>query len=184
MTRNASEAASGAGDISISIGGVAKAAEGTSLRAQESQNAAQELASIAAQLSSLMRQFKIERRDQRIDVALPVNLTGIDVDGHPLDQEVMTINVSRTGALLRGIRGKLRAGDQVFLGRQNKLEQFLISWVGEENTAKAGEIGVSAVDPATCFWNDVVEKHVEVASPEEDDSDKILAKPKVKARGA
>ena len=36
MTRNASEAASGAGDISTSIGGVAQAAEGTSARAQES----------------------------------------------------------------------------------------------------------------------------------------------------
>jgi methyl-accepting chemotaxis protein len=185
MTRNASEAASGAGDISANIGGVAQAAEGTLSRAQESQKAAQELASIAAQLSSLMRQFKIERRDRRIDISLPVSLTAIDVDGHPADQEVTTMNVSRKGALLRGIRGKLRAGEQVSLGRLNKVEQFLISWVGEENSPKAGQIGVSAVDLATSFWNDVIEaqSQAELAGAQEDDSEKA-AKPKARAHGA
>ena len=184
MTRNVCEAAGGAGDISISIGEVAKAAEGTSSRAQESQKAAQELASIAAQLSSLMQQFKIERRDKRIDIALPVNLTGTDANGHSVDQEVTTVNVSRKGALLRGIQGKLRAGDQLSLRRLNRQEQFLISWVGQENTPKAGQIGVSAADPVTCFWSDVVEKHGEAASPEEDDSEQPCAKLKAKARGA
>ncbi len=114
MTRNTSEAASGAGDISVNIGGVAQAAEGTLSRAQESQKAAQELASIATELSSLMRQFKIERRDRRIDISLPVRLTATDVNGHPLEQEVTTINVSRRGALLKGIRGKLRTGQPCF----------------------------------------------------------------------
>jgi methyl-accepting chemotaxis protein len=63
MTRNSSEAASGAADISDNIGGVAKAAEGTLSCAQESQKAAQDMASIAAELSGLMRRFTIEKRD-------------------------------------------------------------------------------------------------------------------------
>jgi methyl-accepting chemotaxis protein len=186
MTRNASEAASGASNISTNIGGVAQAAEGTLSRAQESQKAAQELASIATELSSLMRQFKIERRDKRIDISLPVRLTGIDIDRHPVDQEVTTMNVSQKGALLRGIRGKLRAGDAVSLGRPNQMEQFLISWVGGENSPKAGQIGVSAVDPATSFWNDVLEKHSQeqTAGAEEDSSEQVPAKPKTRAHGA
>jgi|HubBroStandDraft_6_1064221.scaffolds.fasta_scaffold04376_3 methyl-accepting chemotaxis protein len=186
MTRNASEAASGAGEISTNIGGVAQAAEGTLSRAQESQKAAQELASIATELSTLMRQFKIERRDKRIDISLPIRLTGIDIDRHPVDQEVTTMNVSQKGALLRGIRGKLRAGDAVSLGRPNQLEQFLISWVGGENSPKAGQIGVSAVDPATSFWNDVLEKHFQeqTAGAEEDSSEQVPAKPKTRAHGA
>jgi methyl-accepting chemotaxis protein len=157
MTRNASEAASGAADISANIGGVAQAAEGTLARAQESQKAAQEMASVATQLITLMRQFKIERRDPRIEMSLPVRLTATDVNGSPLDQEVMTINISKQGALLKGIRGKLRLGSQVSLARSHKLERFLIAWVGKENTPGAGQIGVSAVDADSFFWNDAIE---------------------------
>jgi methyl-accepting chemotaxis protein len=159
MTRNTSEAASGAGEISVSIGGVAQAAEGTSARAQESQKAAQELAGIAAELSHLMRQFKIERRDPRIEVSLPVKLIATDVDGRHLEQEANTINISRKGALLKGIRSKLQQGSTVILSRLNRQEEYLISWVGEEKTAKANQIGLSAVDPASTFWNDAIERY-------------------------
>lgn len=159
MTRNTSEAAGGAGEISVSIGGVAQAAEGTLARAQESQKAARELAEIAAELSQLMRQFKIERRDPRVEVSLPVKLIATDVDGRHLEHEVTTINVSRKGALLRGIRSKLRQGDIVILSRLNRQEAYLISWVGEEKTAKAGQIGLAATDPASSFWNDVINKY-------------------------
>ena len=159
MTRNVSEAATGAGDISISIGGVAHAAEGTLSRAQTSQKAAQELTSIAIQLGGLMRQFKIERGERRIDIAVPVSIAVSDVNGQVLEQEVLTINVSRAGALLRGIRGRIRLGSAISLVRLNRLEKFTVVWVGDENTAKAGQIGVSAVDQATSFWNDVIETH-------------------------
>jgi hypothetical protein len=110
MTRNASEAAPGASDISVSIGGVAQAAEGTSARAKDSQKAAQELAGIATQLSTLMRQFKIERGDRRHDVSLSVKLATVDASGQSFEEDVTTMNVSRTGALLTGIRGKRRIG--------------------------------------------------------------------------
>jgi hypothetical protein len=156
MTRNANEAASGAGDISVSIGGVAQAAEGTSARAQESQRAAEELASIATELSNLMRQFKIERQDRRLDISLPVQLSATDGNGHALDQDVMTINVSRSGALLKGIRGKLRMASNVTLARSNKREEFQVAWVGAENSPQAGQIGVSTNDPASSFWDDVL----------------------------
>ncbi len=155
MTRNVGEAAKGAGEISATISGVAQAADGTSARAQDSQAAAQELAEVAAQLSNLTAQFKIERRDSRIEVALPVLLAGTEVSGHPLDQEVMTINISRRGALLKGVGGTLRLGDQVSLARLHKKEQFLLAWVGGKGTTEEGQIGVSAVDPNTSFWDDV-----------------------------
>src|ERR1700686_3992402 len=47
-----------------------------------------------------------KRRDPRIDIELPVLLTGIDVSGRPLDQRVMTVNISRRGALLNGEIGR------------------------------------------------------------------------------
>lgn len=108
-------------------------------------------------LSDLRAQRLGKRRDPRIDIALPVLLMGTDVSGRPLDQRVMTINISRRGALLEGIHGLLRAGDIVSLGRLQKKEQFRVAWVGEDNSPAAGQIGVAAVDPNTPFWNEVLE---------------------------
>jgi methyl-accepting chemotaxis protein len=158
MTRNAGEAASGAGDISVNIGGVAKAADGTLAQAQESQKAAQDLASVATELGTLMRQFKIERNDRRFKVAVPVKLQVFDANGNAAEQEVMTADVSRRGAYLRGVRGRFHVNDVVSLARLQKVEQFLVAWVGEERTARAGAIGVSAVEADTAFWHDVIER--------------------------
>jgi methyl-accepting chemotaxis protein len=186
MTRNTNEAASGASDISVNIGGVAQAAEGTSIRANESQKAAQDLASIAAQLSILMHQFKIERSDRRIAVSLPVRLTATGTNGQPLDQQVMTVNVSRKGARLTGMRGKLRIGGHVSLTRRNHVEQFLIVSAGQENSADAGQLSVSAADPDTTFWNDVIETQTQstLANADADQREKIPAKLKAKAHRA
>jgi methyl-accepting chemotaxis protein len=184
MTRNASEAAKGASDISTNIAGVAQAAEGTSARAQESQKAAQELAVIAAQLGTLMRQFKIERGDRRLDIAVPVTLAATDASGNSFEQEVMTMNVSRTGALLTGTHEKLRIGTQVSLARAHRREPFLIAWIGEARTSRSSQIGVTAVNPATSFWNDLTGNLSQGESREKKSSAKTTAKPKARAQGA
>jgi methyl-accepting chemotaxis protein len=185
MTRNASEAAKGAGDISSGIDGVAQATEGTSSRARDSQKSAQELASIAGELSHLMRQFKIERRDPRLTKAVTVRLIATDAQGAAQDHEVLTVNVSRRGALLKGVRGKFRVGNAVTLARLNRREEFQVQWVGEPSSPDAGLIGVAAVDPATTFWDDVAGS----ASPDDSNrgsgnSEAIYTKPKAKAHSA
>lgn len=183
MTRNTNEAANGAGDISANIGGVAQAAEVTLARAQESQKAALDLVSIATRLTSLMRQFKIERRDARIEISLPVRLIATDLAGNPFDHEVMTSNISHEGALLTGIRGKLNLGSEVWLARLNRREQFMIAWVGEENSPRTGQIGVSAIASDSSFWNDVIETG-DSDGDARDNSNKTRTKQKAKAHYA
>lgn len=162
MSRNAGEAANGANGISANIGGVAHAADGTLLRAQESQQAAQELSSIALQLGNLMRHFKIERSERRFPMAVPVKLKATDVNGRLSEEEVVTMDISKRGAHLKGVRGQLRNGAQVSLARHGKVEQFQITWVGEANTERHGQIGVAALDPASSFWSDLLETQAEV----------------------
>lgn len=108
-------------------------------------------------LSDLRAQRLGKRRDPRIDIALPVLLSGTDVSGRPLDQRVITINVSRRGALLEGVHGMLNLGDDVFLARLQKKEQFRVAWVGGEGGPGEGQIGVAALDPNTTFWDEVLE---------------------------
>jgi hypothetical protein len=60
MSRNVSEAAIAAGEISQTIGGVSRAAELASAGAAESQRAVEELADMSRQLNCLVTQFKID----------------------------------------------------------------------------------------------------------------------------
>ena len=180
MTRNANEAARGAGDISANISGVAQSAEGTLSRAQESQKAAQDLVSIATHLTALMQQFKIERQAPRIEISLPVRISAMGSDGNLFDQELMTINVSRTGALLTGARQNLRLGSEVTLVRSNKRELFLIAWIGKENSPQERQIGVSAVNPQSSFWSDVTETQ----SPDDEGDEEVLSNRKAEAHHA
>jgi hypothetical protein len=108
-------------------------------------------------LNDLRAQRLGKRRDPRIELALPVLLTGTDVRGRPLDQRVMTVNISRRGALLDGIHGMLRPGDVISLARSHQKEQFRVAWVAGEDSPAAGQIGVAAVDPNTSFWSEVLE---------------------------
>jgi hypothetical protein len=182
MTRNTIEAANGASNISVTIGGVARGAEGTLSRARQSQSAAHELASVAKQLGVLMRQFKIERGDKRTDIALAVTLSAVDVEGKSTVQEVLTMNVSSSGALLKGIRSRLCLGSDVTLARLNKQGKFLIAWVGDSKSDKAGQIGVSTTDGAA-LWEDVIAAST-AADGKSDSNDSETTKPKARAHAA
>lgn len=117
--------------------------------------------------SDLKAQRLGRRRDPRINATLPVLLTGADESGRPLDQRVTTVNISRRGALLEGLHGRLRPGDRVDLARAHKKEQFRVAWVGEAGTPSDGQIGVAAVEPNTSFWDqdlEEVQQSIELAN--------------------
>ncbi|HVI09243.1 MAG TPA: methyl-accepting chemotaxis protein [Candidatus Binatia bacterium] len=154
MTRNTAEAAAGAGDISSNISRVAQAANETSSRAQDSEQAAQEQASVGAQLSRMMGHFKIERRDPRVEVSVPVQLITASADGTEIKQDALTINVSRQGALLKGVRKDPAMGAKVVLLRLNKRDEFRVEWVGRGGAA--GQIGLSTVAGRSAFWDDLL----------------------------
>jgi methyl-accepting chemotaxis protein len=158
MSRNVSEAAHSSGEITGNIAGVAEAAQGTTRGATDTQKASQQLVETSALLRQLVEQFMIGRRDPRMVVALPVQLTGTDHSGRSLDQEVMTINISHRGARLKDIHGMLRPGGTISLARLDKKEHFRLAWVGKKDTPEAGQVGVSAVDPNASLWNDVLQK--------------------------
>jgi hypothetical protein len=104
-----------------------------------------------------MAQFKIKRRDSRVEIALPVLLTVTEAKGSSVEQQVTTIDVSRQGALVQGFLGSIRMGRTVSLTRLNKTHEFRVAWVGAKDTPTAGQLGLSAVDPNSSFWDDVLE---------------------------
>ncbi|HTR23434.1 MAG TPA: hypothetical protein VMI10_05575 [Terriglobales bacterium] len=107
--------------------------------------------------SDLRAQRLGKRRDTRVDAALPVLLSGTDTNGRPLSQRVMTVNISRRGALLEGIHGELKFGDKISLMRSGKKEEFRVAWVRDADTPEGARIGVAAVDQNTTFWDSALE---------------------------
>jgi hypothetical protein len=108
-------------------------------------------------LSDLRAQRLGKRRDPRIEIALPVLLIGVDVKGRPLDQRVMTVNISRRGALLEGIHGILSERDEISLTRGHKKERFRVTRVMDDESGVGARIGVAAIDPNSTFWDEVLE---------------------------
>jgi hypothetical protein len=108
-------------------------------------------------LSDLRAQRLGKRRDPRIEIALPVLLTGVDGKGRPLDQRVITVNISRRGALLEGVHGVPSAGDEISLTRGARKERFRVMRVMDDDSRLGARIGVSAIDPNSTFWDEVLE---------------------------
>lgn len=111
-------------------------------------------------LNDLRAQRLGKRRDPRIDTVVSVLLTGADESGRPLDQRATTMNVSRRGAQLQGVHGRLRPGDRVALARGPKKEMFRVAWVGAENSPVEGQIGVSAIEADSSFWDEILKMSI------------------------
>jgi hypothetical protein len=94
-----------------------------------------------------------KRREPRIQARLQVRIAGIDADGRPLLQMVMTRNISRQGALLEGVRGTFKTGETISVSYNNNKARFRVSWVGDAGTNKAGQMGMQSIDPAKCIWD-------------------------------
>jgi hypothetical protein len=118
-------------------------------------------------MDALKAQRLGKRREPRTELSVPLLLTGTDVSGRPLDQRVTARNVSRHGALLEEIYGRLEPGDKIFLARGTHKEQFRVAWVGAEGTPAAGQVGVTALEPKISLWDQdlqTTEQHPEVTN--------------------
>jgi hypothetical protein len=96
------------------------------------------------------------RREPRVDIAIPLQLSATDINGRPLDQRVVTFNVSKRGAGLRGVHGALQKGDRVSLSRAGRKEEFSVAWIGTQVRQAADLIGVVSISDQASLWQDVL----------------------------
>jgi len=88
-----------------------------------------------------------KRRETRVVVSIPVRVCGIDQDGNPFTQTAQTVDVSRTGARLSGIRCLRGAGDMITIECGPNSARFLVVWIGQPGTDEDGMFGVKALQP-------------------------------------
>ena len=88
------------------------------------------------------------RRDDRITIELPLRLWGMDATGTPFNEQLVTCDVSRTGARVRGLKVAVNCGEIFGVQHENVRSRCRVIW------ADAGrrEIGIVCVEPGRYLW--------------------------------
>lgn len=86
------------------------------------------------------------RRSARVNLRMPVNISGKYSDGKPFVEETFAVTVSKFGAKIKSTL-PLKVGLQLRLrpkGRKT-FALFRVAWIGQQGTAREGEIGIEYV---------------------------------------
>jgi hypothetical protein len=95
------------------------------------------------------------RREKRIAAMFPIRLWGMDANGRPFIEASKTVNVSRSGALLRDVPTKLVVGDVIGLRCNQKKYRFRVVWIGKTGSSDAGNVGLQSLDSGEWIWKDL-----------------------------
>ncbi len=97
-----------------------------------------------------------DRREQRMDLMLPVRISGLDANGCLFEQEAETLDVTTTGARLSKVRHSLHRGCILSVRRGASKARFRVMWIGEDRGPDEGQIGVQLVESGKLIWGQVI----------------------------
>ena len=101
-----------------------------------------------------LREAPISRRnDTRIKADVAVRLLGTDAEGRPFNLDTRTIDISLTGARVRGIHCDLRQGDIIGVTAPTGRGRFRVTGIGKRGSSNEREISLSCVEPGKCIWD-------------------------------
>ncbi|HEU5404021.1 MAG TPA: PilZ domain-containing protein [Terriglobales bacterium] len=103
------------------------------------------------------------RREPRVVVSIPVRVSGIDYDGNLFTQTAQTVDVSRTGARLSGVRCLRAPGEMVTIECGPNSGRFVVVWIGLPGSDEDGAFGVKALQPEKRIF------HVDMGEPRADE---------------
>jgi hypothetical protein len=92
------------------------------------------------------------RREQRIEISLPVRVCGLDGNGNPFIQSARTMDVTRNGARLGELFCLARAGEVIRIQHGMKKANFRVAWIGHPGSAISGQVGVHSMEPDKYIW--------------------------------
>ncbi len=87
------------------------------------------------------------RREGRVAASIPVRVSGIDYAGNPFTQTAQTVDISRNGARLRGVRCLRGTGEMVTIECGPDSARFVVVWIGRGGSREDGLFGVKALQP-------------------------------------
>lgn len=98
-----------------------------------------------------------KRREARMPVALNVRLLGIDANGKPFHQAVVTVDISLSGARVTGLTATLKQGDIVGLQSGGEKCRFKVSWISL-NRDSTFQAGLQCLEKGTSPWRETMKQ--------------------------
>ena len=118
----------------------------------------------------------IERRKHsRVRVELRVEISGMDAGCESFSQNAVATNLSRSGALLRGVAAVLRCGDLLTVKYGERQAEFRIVWVLDRGAHDGLEVAVHRLADSRCPWEAVLGRQ-EAARDTGDQEESLLQK--------
>jgi hypothetical protein len=82
----------------------------------------------------------------------PVRIFGMDSQGHPIHLATNTLDVSKSGARLKGLRCWDFPGEVIGVRHGMEKARFRIVWVGPPGTPTDGQIGLQCIEAGRYIW--------------------------------
>ncbi|HLK33863.1 MAG TPA: hypothetical protein VKT29_12285 [Terriglobales bacterium] len=92
------------------------------------------------------------RPEPRFSTRLRVRVRGVDVFGHPFQQDAYTHDVSRRGARLDGTPSVIDTAAVIEVQHRGRRARFRVVWIGGYGTALHAQAGLQCLEPEHCIW--------------------------------
>jgi hypothetical protein len=93
------------------------------------------------------------RREIRVETALPVRIWGVDCYSRPFMQLATVRNISSMGAVIQNVRSKVKPGEILDVQYYGQKAQFRVIWAGRPGTLEAGEVGLERLPEEPYIWD-------------------------------
>ena len=92
------------------------------------------------------------RSEQRIVISFPVTVRGTDAGGTAFSATAQTIDISFSGAALKGVSASIAAGAKVELQHRDQSAWYRVQWVGRGHGATGGRLGLRCLEIGKYIW--------------------------------
>src|SRR5277367_6080826 len=92
------------------------------------------------------------RSEQRIVTSFPVTVRGTDAGGTAFSATAQTIDISFSGAALKGVSVSVAMGVKVELQHRDQSAWYRVQWVGRGHGAAGGRIGLRCLEIGKYIW--------------------------------
>jgi PilZ domain len=92
------------------------------------------------------------RSEQRIAISFPVVVRGLDVRGAKFTFITKTLDISFSGASLKGLTDVVALGSKIEIECHTEKAQYRVVWVGQAGRANGDRIGVRCLEMGKYIW--------------------------------